>query len=274
MTDPAPLLPDLCWPIDLACCSNWDEYAPEVQNRATSLATSVLRALTGYRVGGCPVTVRPCRENCAQPFLLTGYTGEPGLGGGLGLQPVNVAGTWINMGCGCVAKDCSCTQVCEVLLPPPVGAVSSVQIGVTVLPETWYRVDDGNKLVWQGPPDVTECWPLCQDMSAPVGESGTFAVTYLHGLPVDGLGAYAAGVMACEFAKACSGQKCRLPSGVTSIVRQGISMTVGGSGFTEGRTGIIEVDAWLRTVNPNMLVQSSRVWSPDLVQPRVMTWSP
>ena len=266
-----PTLPDVCWPVDLGCCSNWDDYPPEVQERSLSLATTTLRSLTGYRVGGCPVTVRPCREQCWQPWMVTGYTGEPGMGDG-GIRPINLSGQWINMGCGCQRTDCACTQVCEVALPAPVGYIDSVQVGTQTVPAAWYRIDNGNKLVWAGP-EVSDCWPLCQDMNAAPGEENTFAVTYLNALPVDGLASYAAGVMACEFAKACSGQKCRLPTGVTNIARQGVSMTVNATGFPEGRTGLVEVDAWLRQVNPNAVQQPSRVWSPDLLQPRVTTWS-
>ena len=267
-----PVVPDLCWPVDTSCCSGWDDYPSNVKDRAIALATSTLRSLSGYRVGGCPITVRPCRKACAEPWLPTGYTGEPGLGYPSG--PVNNGGNWINMMCGCGQQGCACSSVCEVKLPGPVGAVESVQIGTQILPTPWYRVDDGNKLVWQGPPDVEDCWPLCQDMSAAVGSPDTFAVTYLNALPVDALGAYAAGVLACEFAKACSGSKCRLPTGVTGVARQGVTMTIPATGFPEGRTGIIEVDSWLRIVNPNAVLAPSQVWSPDIGAPRTTTWTP
>jgi hypothetical protein len=164
--------------------------------------------------------------------------------------------------------------VCEVVLPPPVGYVESVQIGTQVIPPTWYRVDNGDRLVWLGDGTDTECgWPLCQDMTKPAGQEDTFTVTYLNNVPVDGLGSYAAGVLACEFAKACSGQKCRLPSGVVALTRQGVSMTVVGTSFRDNRTGLIEVDAWLRSVNPGALVAPSRVWYPDMTGQRVTTWS-
>lgn len=262
-----PVMSDYCWEIDSSCCSGWDDYSDDVKNRAAAMAASTLRALSGYRVGGCPITVRPCRQVCAQAVLPSGF------GGGSFTPTINVTGQWVNVACGCGPVDCSCTVVCEVELPAPVGYVESVQIGTQEIPDTWYRVDNGNKLVWQGPDDL-DCWPLCQDMNKRVGEADTFAVTYLNALPVDGLAAYAAGVMACEFAKACQGQKCRLPSGVTNVVRQGVSFTIGGGAFPDGRTGIVEVDAWLRTVNPMSRVQPSRVWSPDVSTGRVTTWTP
>ena len=65
-------------------------------------------------------------------------------------------------------------------------------------------------------------------------EPDTFSVTYLNGYPVDGLGAYAAGVLAMEFAKACTGGKCRLPAGVTSVARQGVSLQIATGAFPAG----------------------------------------
>lgn len=50
-----------CWPIDLACSAEeWARYSESVQERAKALAVQTIRRLTGYRVGGCPVKVRPC----------------------------------------------------------------------------------------------------------------------------------------------------------------------------------------------------------------------
>ena len=53
---------------------------------------------------------------------------------------------------------------------------------------------------------------------------GTFLVTAQEGVAVDGLASYAAGVLAVEFAKACTGGKCSLPPGVVSVTRSGVSM--------------------------------------------------
>jgi hypothetical protein len=86
--------------------------------------------------------------------------------------------------------------------------------GVAVDP-TLYRVDNGDELVRLD----GEAWPTTQDMLLDPDQPGTFAVTYLHGVPVDGLGARAAGVLACEFAQAIQGLNCALPPTVTSINR-------------------------------------------------------
>ena len=181
---------DYCWPLDDSCCAEFSTYPQDVQDRAAALAGMTLRMLTANRVGGCPVTVRPCRQVCAgyQPFY-----------GGSAFAPVNWSGTWFN--CTCGGDTCGCGALCQLELPRPIGAVQEVKIdGVIVDPWT-YRVDDGRWLIRLN----GECWPDCQDLSLADTEVGTFSVTYLNAIPVDSLGQYAGGVLACEFAKACSG---------------------------------------------------------------------
>lgn len=270
-----PPFPDQCWPVDWACCaapatgmSSPCGHDEETKVRAEALAGQTLRSLTGYRVGGCPITVRPCREGCgpiAWTFDSYGASFQPG---------ITIDGTWVNTPCGCTT-DCSCTALCEVRLPGPVGYIESVRIDGTVIPETWYRVDNGNTLVWVGDPAQPEMdckWPVCQDMAKPITEVGTFAVTYLRGIPVDGLGSFVAGILACEYAKACSGEACRLPRNVTGLARQGVAMQIEPASFSGGLTGIPEVDSYIRYWNPNLLKQPSKVWSPDVRRPRVTTW--
>ena len=239
---------DYCWPLDDSCCAEFSTYPQDVQDRAAALAGMTLRMLTANRVGGCPVTVRPCRQVCAgyQPFY-----------GGSAFAPVNWSGTWFN--CTCGGDTCGCGALCQLELPRPIGAVQEVKIdGVIVDPWT-YRVDDGRWLIRLN----GECWPDCQDLSLADTEVGTFSVTYLNAIPVDSLGQYAGGVLACEFAKACSGGKCRLPSGVTSVARQGVSYEIAAGSFPNGATGIREVDAWIAQYNPNHLRVQPQVWSPD-----------
>lgn len=248
-----PALPDNCWPVDLGCCGDFDSYSLSVQVRAKALAVQTMRALTAYRIGGCPVTVRPCSRTCVSNYPNWFYNGST-------FMPISLAGVWVNMVCGCGTGDCGCTTLPEVVLPAPVGRIDSVILdGVTLNPSA-YRVD-GNRLVRLD----GGLWPVCQDMALPSGV-GTFLVTYLNAYPVDGLGAYAAGVLACEFASACNGGSCRLPSGVTHITRQGITMDIASGSFPGGLTGIREVDAYIMRWNPNGLRQEPTVWSPDMAR--------
>jgi len=255
-------LPDYCWPIDEGCCDTFADYDPSVQARAKALATQTLRALTAYRVGGCPITVRPCKSSC--------MAGQPGWywSGGSWMTPYLWNGSWVNS-CGC-QTDCACTALEELVLPAPVGRIDSVLVDGQALPGTSYRLDNGNRLVRLD----GGSWPACQDMALAPTEPGTMAVTYLNSYPVDGLGAYAAGVLACEFAKACSGKKCSLPPGVTDITRRGITMTITTGSFPGGVTGIREVDSYVMRWNPNHLTMAPRVWSPDMPKVRVTTPSP
>lgn len=126
----------------------------------------------------------------------------------------------------------------------------------------------GNKLVWTGTGDCP--FPSCQDLSKAPGEDGTFAVTYLNSYPVDGSGAYAAAVLAMEYAKSCQGQACRLPRGTRSVTRQGVSIDIVTGSFPDGMTGIQEVDAYIALWRPEGSPRwQPRIWSPGMKTPRV-----
>ncbi len=248
------------WPVDPACLGDaWDDLAHEVQERATLLASETLRRLTGYRVGGCPVTVRPCKASCAGVTLMPFYSGGPFF------PHVTVGGMWVNS-CGCTT-DCSCEALCTVNLPTPIGTIYSVKVDGTVVDPGDYTILR-DQLTWIGGGDCP--WPVCQDLSLADDQPGTFSVTYLNAWPVDTLGAYAAGVLAFEYAQACQGNKCRLPSNVTSLTRQGVTMDIATGSFPGGFTGIREVDAFIAIWNPAGRREQTRVWSPDIHAPRVV----
>jgi hypothetical protein len=258
-----PLEYDVCpWPIDPACLTDeWTALAPDVQERALALASSTLYRLSGFRVGGCPLTVRPCKRACAGANPPSYYMSQGGL-----MPHIAVSGVWVNS-CGCVT-DCSCGPLCELALPEPVGEIIEVSLDGLIVDPMNYRVD-GNMLVWLG--DEFDCgWPICQDMAKDLTEPNTFSVTYLNSYPVDALGAYAVGVLAMEYAKACMGQKCRLPSTVSAVTRQGVSFEITSGSFPDGFTGIREVDAFISLWNPQALRQRASVWSPDIPQTRVV----
>jgi hypothetical protein len=259
--DELPDQPDLCWPLDPACLADsWEDYEPEVRARATALATASLYRLTLGRVGGCPITVRPCPQRASQGRPYLGY---PALGGGA-WQPVNYAGSWVNCGCG---YPCGCETGCEIKLGTYIGRVDEIKVDGVAVTETDYTIVNNELIVWQG--TGTCPFPKTQDMSKPAGQAGTFTVTYLPAHEVDGLGAWAAGTLAAEFAKACTGNKtCKLPAGTTAVVRQGISITLISGAFPDGKTGLREVDAYIAMWNPRGLAVAPRVWSPDLVQVR------
>lgn len=277
-----PDLPDFCWPVDTSCVTDWDaweiepdpeaappvvgvpKYSPADKARAIALAGQSMRMLTGYRVGGCPITVRPCRTGC-EPRTWRTYPMAP-YSGSTPWQPVNLGGQWLNVGCGCGSGGgCACTKVCEVRLDGPVGAIDAVKVDGLTLDPSAYRLDPGGRLVRTD----GDCWPLCQDMHAPDTEEGTWSVTYTAGALVDGLGAWAAGILAGEFVQLCSTGDCsRLPTNAKQIVRDGVTLTLGVGAFPDGQTGIREVDAYVQRWNPNRLRAAPVVWSPDQKRPR------
>jgi hypothetical protein len=243
---------DSCWPVDTSCCTTFDEYPVGVRQRAVALAGQTMRMLTGYSVGGCPVVLRPCTQTCVRASSGWYY------GGGMFYPRIDSLGRWVNA-CGCT-YDCACSALSVVNLGGVVGAVTEVRVDGAILPTTAYRLDNGNRLVRLD----GEVWPACQDMSKAETEVGTFSVSVQRGVAVDGLGAYAAGLLACEYAKACTGSKCRLPSGTTAVVRQGISMEINTGLFPGGLTGIREVDLVIMRYNPHALKRPSAVWTPDV----------
>jgi hypothetical protein len=262
-----PDLPDFCWPVDWGCNA---QYAADPTNADTvlmaeAMAVQTLRALTAYRVGGCPVTVRPCVRRCSPGTTLLAPVGSQGTGLA---GPFIVDGAWFNS-CGCrTADSCGCGTIQEIILPGPVGSVLEVKLGSVALDPSAYRVDNDTRLVrTDGEP-----WPGCQDMNLPAGEEGTFSITYTQGATVDGLASAAAGALAYELAQASCGGPCNLPPGVTSVVRQGTSMAIEPGSFPAGLTGIFVVDAFIRYWNPYLSTGAPDVFSPDIPRPRRQTW--
>lgn len=272
MTVEIPAPASQCWPVDWSVCAQetLEELTPEQIAVAEAAAAQTLRMLTGYRMGGCPTTVRPCNRSCVPGSWLTAP--DPGVyfagvfGGGFGFSPyVGLNGQWMNA-CGCRGDGCSCVKVQEVRLPGIVGEVYSVVVDGITLPETSYRIDNGNMLVRTD----GEAWPVCQDMNLDEGE-GTFLVTYLDGNPIDGVGAMVAGLLAAEFAQACLGGNCALPSNVTNLVRAGVSQDFTEEMFPGGKTGQYTVDSFIRIWNPTETLPAG-IYSPDAPRARRTTW--
>lgn len=256
VTPSAVVLPDFAgciWPVDPACFTEvWDTYPEVVRQRALALASATLYRLCGYRVGGCPLTVRPSPQNgtCGFPSdaLSTSLVGT--------FHATNWNGQWSN-----VPVDPYFDRRL-VSLPGPIGEIIEVKVDGAVVPEADYTITDNRYLAWVGSGEAP--WPLTQDWVLPDTEVGTMSVTYLNAYPVDSLGAYAAGLLAMEFAKACSGggKQCRLPSNVVSIVRQGVSYELSTGAFPDGKTNIREVDAYIEQWNPKGRRNAGMVFNP------------
>lgn len=242
------------WEPDPVCLSDsWDALDPEIQERALRLASSSLQMLTYYRVGTCPITIRPCPEPkpCACAW-------SPHL---------EADGNWYNS-CG---HGGSCGPVSEIDIPGPVGYIDSLVIdGVWIdftLGNDW-RLDNGHLLVWQGagPSPI----PSTQDLSKPDTEVGTWSITYSRSYPVLADGRSAVAKLAMEFAKACQPKgKCSLPRGVTNVVRQGVSFAVEAGLFPNGLTGIDDVDQFILKWAPaGAPLRAAQIFDPRKVSAR------
>lgn len=235
------------WELDESCCTFPESATPEMITRWQGVSTQLLWAASGRIYGPCPVTVRPCLKSCI---------GGPG---GAYFPYLGRDGLWRNaVTCGCGA-DCACDELCEIILEGPVTEVTLVTIGTEeVFDWRLDRIGDQARLVRTS--DL--CWPECQDMQSAEGEAGTFAVTYLRGLPLDDAAIAAHSELTCELVKSCIPNcECRLPRNVQSKTRQGITVT-----FDTSQTWIRAlpmVAAWLDTVNPQKLPHPMRVISPD-----------
>lgn len=279
-----PVVPTgLCYPdsTDWSCAYTAEELAALRADPATAAALAraealgwyTLASLTAYQIGVCATVVRPCAARCDPAGT---WMTAPVRGGRHMVPPVAIGsfsphledGVWVNA-CSCDRPaDCSCTALCEAILPGPVGMVTSVVLDGTQLPRGAYRVDNSNRLVRTD----GQCWPACQDLSSSDPYHGLW-VTYYRGAAPNPLTEYAAGVLAHEFYLACGNKACRLPAGVTSVTRQGVSYQVVAGSFPGGYTGIHEVDAVIRIFNPYGLTSPPRVVSPDVPRGRQTTWS-
>lgn len=190
-----------------------------------------------------------------------------GIAGTAFVPGINSQGLWVNS-CGCNTS-CGCDSVESITLQGPVGGIAEVLIDGVVVPPASYRIDNFVELVRTD----GEAWPACQDMGLDNDQPGTFSVSYYLGAAPDGLMQSMAGMLAVEFAKACLKDKsCRLPSGTTSIVRQGVAMEIRSTMFEDGLTGIREVDSYVASLNPFKLKARPVVYSPDARGARRTDW--
>lgn len=235
------------WPIIWTDEAARDAATPEQVARAERMASNTLRMLTLYRVGGTPITVMPCARSCRKPRMRVGMF-HPVL-----LDSGNYANCWCSVGCSCSSNP-------TVTLEAPVGRIVEVKVRGEVIPASAYQVEDGDKLVRVD----GEGWPACA--------GADFTVTYLNGYPVDEYGQYAGGFLAAEYLKAVTNdKKCKLPSAVRTLSRQGISYEITPGMFPNGLTNVPEVDGYIIQWNPHGLKTRPQVYSPDKPKQRVVT---
>jgi hypothetical protein len=251
------------------CSSTWSGLTDAQKGLATRLAVFTLYSLTGRQFGTVPLTLRPCNAPMLPPLYQTypvNLLNPWGTDEGQTWYPVYILnGVWHNAGCAGI--NC-CGAACELELPLTVSITSITTDGATVDPSA-YRIDNGYILVRTD----GDCWPKCQDFDKDSG-TGVFEVSGVFGRVVPDEVLDAAGILACEIAKAITNQACRLPQRMQSLTRAGVSVQFPAAStyLDRGLTGLNEVDQLVVQFNPGRLAQPPKVYSPDLSPTRTTTW--
>lgn len=150
-------------------------------------------------------------------------------------------------------------------LPRPVRSIVSVTVdGAALVEGTDWRLDDDDRsILWR----IDAAWPSVQRYDLPLTEENAWGVTYRWGAAPPLSGQRAASRLAVELWRAAvpSEESC-LPERIQQLTREGISMAiVDPFDFMEkGRTGLYEVDLFLRAVNPTGAEDTGRAVDPLL----------
>lgn len=231
-------------------CSSESDYPDDAISPWITVASAWLYRASGRRyTGECSATGRPVPQEHARPVVsyprpprdvphsLPPSRPWPAMGRKEGAHEVPL-GYW------------------------PLRSITSVHVDGSLLASSAYRIDDDRYLV-RIDGDV---WPNRQDWTKdPTAETDSgWTVTFTYGEDPPADGVRAAAVLACELTRACSGSTCSLPKRLVSVVSEGVSMTaIDPFEFLDrGRFGIMEIDGFVATSNPNMLAEPPAVIIP------------
>ena len=243
-----------------------DNYTEQlaIQNGAEDLAVQIMWALSGRQYGVNTVTIRPCRKERSFGMGTGGWRrgweyGDyyDGMGGMVTSYVLSWEGDmgWVNLPCGCIGGQCRISGPRMIHLPGPAQSIDNVTIHGNELDPSLYTLE-GDKLY-----RLHGIWGF-QDLSRPLGEFGTWSVTYEQGIPVPDGVAQLTGQLALEMMNAVTAPtKCRLPRNVVAVTRNGVSYQVYDptTFYAAGKTGIPEIDLWLMAVNPQHIQQAPSV---------------
>jgi len=206
---------------------------PAVLARALSMAQSWMFALSGARIGMFTTTHDMYQAECGPKCFYPGV--YPYKGGD---------GQWRNGLIG--AHDCCRIEIFR----QPVNEITQILLSGVVLDPSKYVLTSNSVR------RINACWPCIDECEAPI-----IRLDYTWGVTPDPLALAAAGELTCEFINVLVGGECKLPSGASQIVRQGVTVTRPNieSILSNGLTGLPIVDAFIRTYNPANLRQRSRV---------------
>lgn len=214
------------WPVNPAACEIAD-LDPEdpVFISAVETASSIMARLSAYTVGLCDAQIRPLHLCPACRSWCCGGADSLYLSG-----PYRI----------------------------PVWDVISVRLGPTEYdPSTWH-FDRESRMLYRVPPEV---WPTRDEKWSPPGEGEAFVVDAQVGAPPDAWAMDVAARLVKELVLSCRGEKCRLPSNVTMVTAQGVTVRLRDN---EVNTFIPELGAWTHAVNPYGARLPGAVFSPDI----------
>lgn len=234
---------------------------PSVSGTALAVATNLLDAMTGYQFGACPITIRPCGEDCNGNggFWNPGYASS-WWNWGTWPRPLFFEGIWYNITCGNCVGGCSCKYISEIKLPQPVSSVQQVKLDGEIMPVSGYALRDYRYLMRVD----GGVWPRCNDLTLDDTHVGTWSVSLQVGQPVPSLGRLAMGELACNIAALLTGATCALPQPVQTLTRQGVTMNlVDPSQFPDQRIGLYFSDLFIGAFNPHHLSQRAVIYDVD-----------
>lgn len=243
-----------------ACAESGDDAIADAElTDALQVASEIVYVLSGRQFPGeCTDRLYPC------PDRTHSYRTEPASWSN---QPVShapyghgYAARWARF-CGHRHR-CGCSRLHQIDLGvAPIVSIDTVVVDGTTLSSSDYRVDDDRWLVrLDGDP-----WPSCNDLT----DTDGFVVDVTWGREPPTAGVWAVAALACQLALSRNPDAdgdCVLPKRVTNVTRQGLSMVVlDPMDFLEdGKTGVYEVDLFLKAYNPGKLQRRATVMSPDI----------
>lgn len=241
-------MPATPWPIHWLCDVSTE--SPVVTAASVLAATEILWSLSGRQFGVQEFTFRPRRY----PYQDTPWGPGGWLDWSLGIDWSVTSWPFPSALIG------ECSGGSEIKLPEPISSVTEVRINGNVLAPTNYRVDDNRFLI-----RLDAAWPYRNNLALPDTVAGTWSIKAQLGRDIPASAQFAMGELACEFIRGWNGADCRLPRNITTLARQGISITMPdtATAFANGRTGLYLCDAFIAAVNPNGLRQRARVYRVD-----------
>ncbi len=222
-----------------------DSFPPGRLERAILAASELLFSSTCKQFTG--ILQDSIRPSMAASGAFGGFTRDfPILADGSRWVPFGLGELpGLVFGCGCGSFEFTgCRLHSAVYLPGvPVIEVTSVKVDGEEITD-WTLVD--NRAVWR---NEGAWFPCCADPTIPLTDDGSFGIDYTYGVLPNAAGLLACEVLACELARSWGGDcdDCRLPRRLTSIVREGMSVSILDpfQFLDQGRFGLWETDVFV-----------------------------